>query len=366
MVEACAELDDVLVEGEIRTNGMRTVHEQRNRLRSREWGQIELRFALNPQRLATRRQEPQSRCCGRQLAERPCGIGQQVLEVVADDVRASLANPGSDRLDVGGPCSEPVRDRRKQEVGVAKRSQRAEDGSALRVLGEESGELQGEARLPGSSRAEDRQRSRIALVHERHGLEQLSLASQESGGGRGQIDAPRCAKRRMRRVTELMEARRALEVLQPVEAEIEERLAVEERCGRRGDDDLSAVCERSHSSPAVHVDSDVALAGRRGNARVQPHTHRDRPGRERLVGCECGCRSPGRGGKGDEERIALRVHLDSIVIGERRTEHAAMLGERVRVVARAERVQQARRSLDVGEQERHRAGREIRPHVRQL
>ncbi len=193
MVEACAELGDVLVETEIRPYRVRALDEQRTRLRSREWGQVQLGLALDAQRLATRRQQPQSWRRGRELSERPRGIWQQVLEVVADDVRASLADTCGERRDVGRPGAEPVCDRREHEVGVAKRRQRAEDGPALCVLGEESGELQGEARLPGSARAEDREHPWVALVHERDGLEQLSLASQEASGGDRQVDAPRRA-----------------------------------------------------------------------------------------------------------------------------------------------------------------------------
>ena len=189
MVEARAELGDVLVERKIRAHRVRAFHEQRNRLRSRKRGQIQLRLALDAQRLATRRQQPQPRRGRHELPEWPRGVREQVLEVVADDVRASLTDPGSDRLDVGRPRAEPVCDRREHEVGIAKRRERAEDGPAVRFLGEEAGELQGEARLSGSARAEDRERPWVALVHERHGLEQLALASQEAGRGGRQVDA---------------------------------------------------------------------------------------------------------------------------------------------------------------------------------
>ena len=58
MVEARAELGDVLVSSEIRAHRVRTFHEQRNRLRSCERRQIQLRLAVDAQRLATRRHQP--------------------------------------------------------------------------------------------------------------------------------------------------------------------------------------------------------------------------------------------------------------------------------------------------------------------
>ena len=95
---------------------------------------------------------------------------------------------------------------------------------------------------------------------------------------------------------------------------------------------------------------------------VQAHAHRDRPGRELLVRLLRGRRRSLGGRERDEERVALGVDLDAAVSGERIAQHAAVLGERLGVRVRPERVQQPRRALDVGEEEGDGAGREIRPH----
>src|SRR5262249_47322854 len=58
----------------------------------------------------------------------------------------------------------------------------------------------------------------------------------------------------------------------------------------------------------------------------------------------------------EEERIALRVHLDAAVAPARVAHDLAMPGEHIRVVLGAELVQQAGRPLDVGEEEGDGAG----------
>ncbi len=77
---------------------------------------------------------------------------------------------------------------------------------------------------------------------------------------------------------------------------------------------------------------------------------------KRLAG---GRQRAGRGREGDEERIALRVDLDALIGRERRTQDAAMLGERPGVVLGAELEQQLRRALDIREEKRHRPGRKL-------
>ena len=57
----------------------------------------------------------------------------------------------------------------------------------------------------------------------------------------------------------------------------------------------------------------------------------------------------------DEEGVALRVHLDAVVPREGVADRAPVLGEEIGV-GRPVLLQQARRPLDVGEEERHRAG----------
>ena len=83
-----------------------------------------------------------------------------------------------------------------------------------------------------------------------------------------------------------------------------------------------------------------------------------------MLGFEGGCRrSLGRRER-DEEGVALSVDFYPVPCGQGRSQHSSMLGERLRVRIRTERVQQARRALDVGEEERDGAGREVPAHGR--
>ena len=132
------------------------------------------------------------------------------------------------------------------------------------------------------------------------------------------------------------------------------------------DVDLVACRPREQHLPAVpcgrdacaevDVETDKALVPQLGRARVQSHPHPNGPAVER--GLALGCRRDrlGRAREGVEERAALGVDLDAAVAGEGVPQYPPVLGKRLRVAV-AELVQQPRRALDVGEEERDRATR---------
>ena len=136
---------------------------------------------------------------------------------------------------------------------------------------------------------------------------------------------------------------------------------VDERVRRLGEKHLAAVAGGGDASPFVHVQADVALVRHARLARVESHPHPDRARSERPLRFLRRCDRVRGAGEGDKERVALRVHLDAAVIVERGSEQAAVLVER-RCVAVAELVQQLRRALDVGEEERDDASRQIAGH----
>jgi hypothetical protein len=70
-------------------------------------------------------------------------------------------------------------------------------------------------------------------------------------------------------------------------------------------------------------------------------------------------KSAGCGREGDEEGIALRIDLETAVLVEGLAKGAAVKRERLRVALRAELIEQPRRSLDVGNEERHRSGKKL-------
>ncbi len=68
---------------------------------------------------------------------------------------------------------------------------------------------------------------------------------------------------------------------------------------------------RSDPGSEVNVVSDVALVGKQRRPCVEADAHLDRAGRERLRERRGGCNRTRRRGEREEERVALRVHLDA-------------------------------------------------------
>ena len=140
-VEPVAERSDGVGLLHVRANGPRALTEERHGLVRRERGEVELDLALNAQWLAARREQPQRGSNPGELAERTSGIREQLLEVVAEDVRATVGDARRDRLGCGGRRSQALGDRGQDEPGVAKRSERDEDGPPVGLIGEEAAKL---------------------------------------------------------------------------------------------------------------------------------------------------------------------------------------------------------------------------------
>ena len=143
-------------------------------------------------------------------------------------------------------------------------------------------------------------------------------------------------------------------------AEVGELEAVEEVPRRSARDDLAAVPSRGDPRGEVHVLADVALLGEAGRSRVQTDAHPDRPAASPSVISARGRERPRRGREGEEEGVALRVHLDAALRRAGRAHDPPVLGERLVVRLVPELVQQPGRALDVGEEERDRARKEAR------
>ena len=144
-------------------------------------------------------------------------------------------------------------------------------------------------------------------------------------------------------------------------AEIGE-LELGEACRCCGNEDLASVAGRGDACGSMDVVADVALVRQQRRARVQPGSHLNRARSERSrhrLGCDYGtggCRER------EEEGVALRVDLDAALGSACLADRPAMLGQSFGVGIGSELVEQPRRALDVGEEERDRAGREIRAH----
>ena len=152
------------------------------------------------------------------------------------------------------------------------------------------------------------------------------------------------------------------QVLQPVLTEVAHRQIREQVAGRLRKQHLPAVGCRHHPSPPVQSDADVALLGEGRLAGVDAHPHSHRRRRQRAL-CVCGRsdrvrRTP----EGAQKGIALRIDLNAIVRGDRFPHQPPVLCKYA-FVLRSELLEQARRALDVGEEERDGARRKSSPHV---
>jgi hypothetical protein len=164
-------------------------------------------------------------------------------------------------------------------------------------------------------------------------------------------------------LVQLEDALRFGEVGQGPEAEVAE-LAPRRQRGRAGlgGDDLAAVAGGGDPVGAMDVDADVAVVAERGRAGVQadPGAHGGGP----VVAAEAALRVGRRRGRrvrcreDGEELVAAGVDLVSLGAGDRLPKEAADVGQHVLpLVAQVPR--QPGRSLDVGEEERDGAGREL-------
>ncbi len=85
-------------------------------------------------------------------------------------------------IEDASPSAAPRRssDSGEYERGIAEWRQRAEHRSAVRLLGEESAELEREARLAAATGPEHGQHARVLLDDQRDGFEELALPAQEA------------------------------------------------------------------------------------------------------------------------------------------------------------------------------------------
>ena len=158
-------------------------------------------------------------------------------------------------------------------------------------------------------------------------------------------------------VAELVDAFRCGQVFEPVLAEIPKLVRTDEITRRLRNEHLPAVADRGDARCPVNIDSDIALLRQERLACVESNSHanwtfqcalRIRGRSERLAGTR----------EGNEEGIALGVHLDTTVPRERIAQRVSMRCKLIRVCV-TELVQQTRRALDVREQEGDGAGWKI-------
>jgi hypothetical protein len=125
---------------------------------------------------------------------------------------------------------------------------------------------------------------------------------------------------------------------------------------RLREQDLATVAGGADARGAVHVEPDIVIAHQLWSAGVQAHAHLQagalRPGvvsqsTSTLRGC---CDGLGGAGEGDEEGIALGIHLGPTLRRKRRPQQCLVLSQHPRVVV-AKALEELGAALDVGEQE---------------
>ena len=124
------------------------------------------------------------------------------------------------------------------------------------------------------------------------------------------------------------------------------------------DQNLATVARRRDSSGSMDIEPNVALFGHDRLPRMDTHANADRAGCQPFTTGRRGGKCVGCLGKRDEERITLRVHLNTSMADECLTQRAPVLGERLGI-AIAQLVEQPRRPLDVREEEGHGPGGQL-------
>ena len=137
-----------------------------------------------------------------------------------------------------------------------------------------------------------------------------------------------------------------------------------ERTRRLGEKDLAAPTDGADARRPHHIEADIALLVDGGLSRMQadPHPNGD-IGRPLGSGmCPLGVHRSREGvprtREDEEERVSLRVHLDTVASRKRVTDDPPVAGEHFAVVV-TEPFKELRRVLDVREDERDGACRQV-------
>ena len=121
---------------------------------------------------------------------------------------------------------------------------------------------------------------------------------------------------------------------------------------RLREQDLAAVAGGGDARREVDVRAYVPFVVDIRRAGVQAHAHAHLTRRERPLALRGTSERTVCGGKREEERVPLRIDLDTAVAVESIPQHSAVLGQGCGVSGVPERVEQPGRAVDVGEEER--------------
>ena len=309
---------------------------------------------IDVQRLAARDQNNGVRGAGEEGRDRRRGL-DDLLEVV-DEGEQPLVRHVLDQSVVG---ADRVSDRALDESGIAECLQRNPEDPVWELLDRLGRELERQPGLAASAGA--RERDQAMLANELTRLLELALPPDERIRLDREVRPIEGLERRKIRVPELVETLRGGEVLEAMVAEVEEvRCGVEQLPRRLREENLPAVARAHDPRRTVHVGTDVALVrdDRLTGVDADPDSHGT--SLERGLTVSSGGDRIARPRERDEECVPLGVHLDPAVPREGLAQQPTMLRQHIRVTL-AELVQETRRPLDVGEEQRDSSTRKC-PH----
>ena len=293
--------------------------------------------------------------------DRAGGVREQVLGVVeqqehplaAEHLREHVLDRPAGLLD----HVERLRRVPEHERRVAQRGERDPPDAVVEAVRGLGRGLEREPGLAGAAGAGEREQA-DAVPEPLDHLVQLPRAAEELRRRHGEVRLVQRPRPRELARPELEEPLRRGEILEAVLAEVADLEAlVEQVAGRAGEQRLPAVRRRHDPRRPVDVEPDVLRRVEDRLAGVDAHPDPDRPALERL---ERFAHRPHRVGgrrEGGEEAVAGVVDLVAAVAVERSAQGLSVLAERAPVLLRPEGVEEPRRSLDVGEDERDRSGR---------
>ncbi len=344
-------------------------------LRQRERGHRKERLPGDPQRLAAGGHDPEGGGAAQEAVGELGRLRHHVLAVVEHEEQLAAAEVVQDRGEKGTSRllgeAERGGDRRCEIVRVGEHSQVDEPGAILQLAQELLCQLQGDARLADAARpgeGEQRRRCQQAL---RFG--ELRLATDEARQLARQVVGMRIHRPQRRELGRQVRDDRLEEpllpgqVAEPMLPEVAERhpgrqLPGDQVMGRLRHEELPSVSGRADPCRPMDVDPDVAILPAACLSGVHPHPHgRCRTRGPLVAGNRAlrldpgGDRGPGAGER-EVEAISCGIDLHPTPLRERVAQEPVVIGQQ-RGVLVAQSLQQRRRALDVGEQERDRSRR---------
>ena len=367
------ELDRLELAELIGTRGARRAGRQRQ-----GWYGHEL-LAAHPERLAAGHEQLQPRAVGEELDERRAG-DRDLLEVVEDDEELLGAELAAELIErrtlrgIGQP--ECGGDLGEHGVGVRRGDEVDEVDAVREPVDLVGGGPDRKPCLAGPTGPGERDETDAGVVQARPDRPQLGIAADEGGRLRRQVVRPEVEGRERRKLrsqcgmAELEQVLGAAQVLQAVLAQVAQgdargKLPADERRGRLGQQDLSAVTGRHDPRRAVDGRAEEVAAARIGVAGVDAHPDADRarvrPGlrSEGLLGRDaCGQRI-GRAGEHGHHPVAGRLDDPAGRLADRRAQDDVVARQGGTHLVRVP-LPQAGAALDVGEEEGRRAARRPR------